>query len=160
MATTLSSSTLTVKLTESILLNGIDQGGTNTLAIAGIKQVQKRIITMPYDSVSDPIDGAERKLFDFATSRSAGQYTKGDVRYVRITNLDNSAAVDITVIGENSTNYRQRLDAGCSMLFTSSSSTGLVDYADITGDTLEDLSEIYAETTTAACDLELFIATV
>lgn len=160
MATTLSSSTLTVKLTESILLNGIDQGGTNTLAIAGIKQVQKRIISMPFDSVSDPVDGAQRQIFRFSDSRASGQYIKGDVRYIRITNLDNSVAVDITTIGVNSTNYRQRLDPGCSMLFTSSSSTGLVDYADITGDTLEDLSEIHAETITAACDLELFIATV
>jgi len=158
MATTLSSSTLTVKLTESILLNGIDQGGTNTLAIAGIKQVQKRIITMPYDTAGT--DGAERKLFGFSDSRASGQYVKGDVRYIRITNLDNSVAVDITVVGGSSTNYRQRLDAGCSMLFVSSSATGLVDYADITGDALEDLSEIHAETITAACDLELFIATV
>jgi len=160
MATTLSSSTLTVKLTESILLNGIDQGGTNTLAISGIKQVQKRIITMPFDSASSPVDGAERQIFGFAASRSSGNYICSDVRYVRITNLDNSVAVDITTIGSNSTDYRQRLDPGCSMLFTSSSSTGLVDYADVSGNTLENLTEIHAETLTAACDLELFIATV
>ena len=160
MATTLSSSTLTVKLTESILLNGIDQGGTNTLAIAGIKQVQKKIINIPYDSVSDPVDTAQREIISFSSTRFAGNHIVGDVRYVRITNLDNSAAVDITTVGASSTDFRQRLDPGCSMLFTSSSATGLVDYADITGDALEDLSVIHAESVTAACDLELFIATV
>ena len=232
MATTLSSSTLTVKLTESILLNGIDQGGTNTLAISGIKQVHKRIITMPFDDVSDPIDAAERKLLHISSSRAAGQYVVGDIRYVRITNLDNSVAVNIRLQGANfadttitgatynnqtaithssnsavelgmsvtgdgipegarvasitsntafvlsaattgglkenktlalTAGFKQRLDPGCSMLFTSSSTTGLVGYAkneNLLAGTLEDLTEIHAETTTAACDLELFIATV
>ena len=34
MATTISDATLTVKLTETVTLNGIEQGGTNTLTIA------------------------------------------------------------------------------------------------------------------------------
>ena len=45
MATTLSAATMTVSITESISLNGKNQGGTSTVSIPDIKSVYKRIIT-------------------------------------------------------------------------------------------------------------------
>ena len=51
MATTISNATLTVTLTESVSLNGIEQGATNTLTIANIDEVSKRIVSVPTSEV-------------------------------------------------------------------------------------------------------------
>ena len=45
MTSTVGSATLTVTLTEAITLNGYDQGSTNTLTIASVNEVSKRIVT-------------------------------------------------------------------------------------------------------------------
>ena len=47
MTTTITASTLTVKITESVSLNGKDQGGTNSVSIASIATVNKRIVNIP-----------------------------------------------------------------------------------------------------------------
>ena len=46
MASTITAATMTVTITESISLNGADQGATNTLSIASINEVVKRIVTI------------------------------------------------------------------------------------------------------------------
>jgi hypothetical protein len=45
-------------------------------------------------------------------------------------------------------------------MIISSSSTGVVDYADISGSTLEDLTAIKADANSSSCDLEILVATV
>jgi hypothetical protein len=50
MATTITPSTLTVKITESISLNGRNQGSSNTLSIDSINEVYKRIVSCPANS--------------------------------------------------------------------------------------------------------------
>ena len=45
MASTVSASTLKVTITESITLNGSNQGATNTVSISNVDEVFKRIIT-------------------------------------------------------------------------------------------------------------------
>jgi len=51
MASTITSATLTVTLTEAINLNGKDQGSKNTLSVASINEVSKRIITVPTSEI-------------------------------------------------------------------------------------------------------------
>ena len=45
MASTVTSSTLQVLVAESITLNGIEYGGSNTLKIGSINECSKRIVT-------------------------------------------------------------------------------------------------------------------
>ena len=45
MATTLTAATLTVTVTESISLNGKDQGATNSFTVASINEIYKHIVT-------------------------------------------------------------------------------------------------------------------
>ena len=47
MASTLSSTTLTVTLTEEITINGQPVNSVNTLSYTGIKPIDKRIVTVP-----------------------------------------------------------------------------------------------------------------
>jgi len=151
MASTISAATMTVTLTEAISLNGNDQGSKNTLSIADITEINKRIVTCPT---------SEKTIISFAGAIDAGTFIDTDVRYVRITNKDDTNFVKINIEGESSTDYTIRLDAGASHIILSTSTTGLADYADITASTLENLSAIKATADTAACDLEIFIASV
>ena len=44
MTTTLTAATLTVELKETIDLNGMEQGSTNTLTIGSVAEIFKRIV--------------------------------------------------------------------------------------------------------------------
>ena len=149
MTTTIANATLTVTLTESITLNGQNQGATNTLSLTNIDEVSKRIITVPASEVA---------ILSFSTAVSNGTHVEGDVRYIRITNLDDTNFAILNIEGDTSTDFSVRLDPYASFLVTSTSTTGVVDYGDITGVTLEDLTAIKATADTAAVDLEIFVA--
>jgi hypothetical protein len=151
MATTITAAPLTVTITEAVTLNGYDQGSENKLTIADVTEVSKRIVNCPT---------SEKTIISFGAAIDAGTFIDTDARYVRITNKDDTNFVKINIEGEASTDYTIRLDAGASYIILSSSATGLTDYADITGSTLENLSAIKATADTAACDLEMFIASV
>ena len=49
MATTVTPSTLTVKIIENISLNGRNQGAKNTFTISSIKDISKRLVTIAAD---------------------------------------------------------------------------------------------------------------
>ena len=149
MATTLSSATMTVRIVESIKLNGTEQGAVNTLSLSSINEVSKRIVTCPASEIT---------VVSFGTANAGGTFIESDVRYIRLTNKDDSNYVTLNIEGANSTDFSVRLDPGASYLIVSSTSTGVVDYADITLASLEDLTGIKATANSAAVDLEAFIA--
>ena len=91
MASTISSANLKVKITEEIILNGKDQGGTTELTIASIKDVSKRIVTIAAD------DDATVLVFKSTTASADGALDKDTVKYIRITNLDDSNSVNISL---------------------------------------------------------------
>ena len=151
MTSTLTAATLTSKIVETISLNGTDQGATNTVEISSIAEVDKRIVNVPTTEVT---------LVLFDTAAASGQYIKGDVRYVRLTNKDDTNFVLINIEAAGTTDIVLRLDPGASFLAVSSTSTGVVDYAADDTYSVEDLSGIKADADTAACDVEIFVASV
>jgi len=148
MTSTIRSGTLKVTITEEIKLKE-NTKVINALSISDINEVSQRIVTVPTSEVT---------IISFGTAVAAGTYVESDVRYVRITNLDDTNYAILNIEGDSSTDFSVRLDPGASHLIVSSKSTGVVDYADISGATLEDLTGVKATANTAACDLELFIA--
>ena len=52
MASTLTAATMTVSVTESIALNGKNQGGTTTKTISSISNIFKRQIRCPLDEIT------------------------------------------------------------------------------------------------------------
>jgi len=147
MATTISAATLTVTLTEAITLNGYDQGSQNIATVGSVVEVSKRIVTCPTTEIT---------VVSFGAAASAGTFVDADARYVRITNLDDTNFVSLNIEGEGSTDFTIRLDASASVMFMGS----LVNFADISGYALENLTAIKADADTAACDLEIFVASV
>jgi len=154
MATTITSATLTVTLTESISLNGYDQGAKNTLSIGSINEVSKRIVTA---TTSEAI------ILAMGTAVAAGQFVESTVRYIRITNLDDTNHVALTFKNEDNDEFGLKLDKGQSFIYNADLAGGVVDTMDAIDGTglslsLGDLVNITADADTASCDLELFVA--
>ena len=91
MASTITAANLKVKITEEVILNGKDQGGTTELTIASLKDVSKRIVTIAAD------DDATVLVFKSTTASADGALDKDTVKYIRITNLDDSNSVNISL---------------------------------------------------------------
>ena len=87
---------LTVTITESVTLNSVDQGATTSLTVASVVETFKRIVACP--------TGVDTTIATFkSTSATAdGALDVEDVRYIRVTNLD----------GTNPVNLSLQIDAG------------------------------------------------
>jgi hypothetical protein len=94
----------------------------------------------------------------------AGIYDDGDIRYIRITNLDDTNYVTLTFRDENNTEFRIKVDAGHSFIYPGDNSGGVVDTMKAAGSALasgiDDLVDITVDADTAACDVEVFVASV
>jgi hypothetical protein len=91
LATTIKSSTLTVSIVEDVFLNGSQQGSKNTLSISGIKDIFKRIITIAAD------DDATVLVFKSTTAIADGALDLQNVKYIRVTNLDDTNSVGLSL---------------------------------------------------------------
>jgi hypothetical protein len=155
MATTIKAATLTVTLTEAITLNGYDQGSKNILSISSVTEAHKRIITVPT---------SERTIINIGTLVGAGMFVEGDVKYIRITNLDDTNHAGLIFQNENDDEFAVKLDKGQSFIYNGDLSAGLVDTMDaidnsgLSANTFGDLVSVTAIADTAAVDLEIFIA--
>ena len=161
MASTISPATMTVTITESTALNGKDQGASNTVSIASINEVSKRILT---------ITTAESTIATFSAAvASAGHYVASEVRYIRFTNLMASGDNFITLTFRNQDNDEVaiKLDAGQSFIWNGDNSNGMTAVfnatqdADAASDTaFGSLTNIQADANSGSCDLEMLIASV
>lgn len=153
MATTITAATLTVTITEAISLNGQDKGSTNTLTISSVTEVSQRIVNVPTSEVI---------ILAMGTAVAAGQMVEGDVRYIRITNLDDTNHVTLVFRSEGSAEFAVKLDRGQSFIFNGDLSGGVVDTMDASASALtvafEDLVDITALADSSPVDLELFLA--
>ena len=156
---------LKVTIREELALNGYDQGATNILTITSINELSKRIVTATT---------TEAGLLGFLSALSnvgvtankvgylAGILDDGDVRYIRITNLDDSNHITLTFRDEDNTEYRMKVDAGHSFIYPGDNSGGLVDTMKAAGSALasglSDLVDITVDADTADCDVEVYVA--
>ena len=158
MATTITAATLTVTLTEEISLNGQDKGSTNALTVASVTEVSQRIVEVPQTEIN---------LLSFqATNPGAGTFDRADVRYIRLTNKDDTNYVVLVFTDGNSTEFILKLDAGKSFIWGCDNSGGVVGNMLASGSAITvnstamsgDLVTISAIANTANCDLEIFVA--
>ena len=159
MATTISNATLTVTLTESITLNGAQQGATNTKTFADIDEISKRILTITTNE-------ATIATFSGAVA-SAGHYNDSAVRYMRFTNKDDTNFLTLTFRNQDNDEVAIKVDAGQSFIWCGDNANGMSSVfnatqdADAASDTaLGSLTNIQADANTGNCDLEMIIASV
>ena len=118
MASTLSSATMTVRIVESIKLNGTEQGAVNTKTISSINEISKRILTVPTSEIV---------VTSFSTAVATGTFIEGDVRYIRITNKDDTNFVYLVFKNEYSNEFCIKLDSGQSYIYNGDNSSGVID---------------------------------
>ena len=83
MASTITAATLTVTVTESVTLNGSDQGASNALTVASVNEVVKRIVSVS-TTESGLLGFSTASSTDLSKSYLAGQFDEDDVRYIRL----------------------------------------------------------------------------
>ena len=147
--------TLTCKVSESIILDNQNYNSTRVNTIASINEISKRIVTVPTSEV---------EIVAISTAVASGTFIEGDVRYIRITNLDDTNHITLTFKDEDATEFAILLDKGQSFIYNGDLSGGVVDTMHAGGSaltvSLNDLVNITALANTAACDVELFVASV
>ena len=149
MASTISAATLTVTVTESITLNGSNMGATNTKAISSINEITQPIVSLDAANV--------RTIFEFGATVGSGTFIKGDVKYIRITNKDDTNSVDLN-LATGSTNCWISVEAGQSFIVSTGTSTSQgVASGTVATPTLADLVKISAYSANAI-DLDCYLA--
>ena len=153
MASTITSATMKVTIAEQIILNGRDQGSKNTLNISGINEIVKRIVTIS-TTETGLLGFATAPSTDLAKSYVAGQFDEDTVRYIRITNLDDTNHITLTFRNEGSGEFAIKVDAGHSFIYPADNSGGVVDTMDASASALTisyvDLVDITALADTAS----------
>ena len=118
MASTVTVGKLRVKISESIILNGENHGGTVVSTIPSIATVSKRIVDVPITEVV---------IASMSTSVGAGTFKESDVRYIRITNLDDENFVYLVFKNEYNNEFCVKLDAGQSFIYNGDANSGVID---------------------------------
>ena len=129
MPTTVNTSDLTIITRELISLGGNQYDSKHTKIIPNIKEVTKRLITVPTGSATENIGGNVRgyegiPVVTTTPTLITGPYKEADIRYIRITNLDDTNFVTLQLVNKNTNVTALKLDYGNSYFYNCSMSSG------------------------------------
>ena len=112
--------TLTTTITESVTLNGSLRGSTNSVTTEGINDAFERIVTCVHSQTTTIA------TFAAAPYTSVWAIDLDQVRYIRVTNLDLEAQVELAVV-TTASNYQVRLTAGASHILARANESALAE---------------------------------
>mgnify|MGYP003134466551 CR=1 FL=1 len=150
MASTITSGTLTVKVTETIALNGTNMDATNTLTVNAINEINQRIVTLaPQDIII---------LYEFGTVVGPGKFIYANTQYLRVTNKDDTNPLHVNVCTA-STNQWVSVTAGQSFMCSMDGSQGVAS-GTVAGASLANITKISVEnpSLTDALDIDCYVA--
>ena len=151
MASKISNATLKVTLTEKIVLNGSDHGSVSHVAISGINEISKRILTCATTPGT--------QIYAGSTAAANGVFVTDNVRYIRITNLDNENYVVLHFTDE-SAHYAQLTLSPSQVFFITDVSSSFDNASAVADFTAVNITRIDAMANTAAVDIEIMVASV
>ena len=154
MASKVKAAQLTVVIREEVKLNGRDYGNRNEIEVGGVNEISQRIMTVP---TTDP----STTILKLSGSVGPGTYSMSDIKYARLTNLDNQNFVRLSFIsssagGTDYNRYDVKLEAEQSYIFTNSKMSGS-DNGD-SFSSFADFTHLKGKADTAAVDIEIFMA--
>lgn len=115
MASTVSPTTFKVTIKEEQTIKGISSVNKVEYSIPSVKQVDRRLVTCFQTTSID--------LFDIDnTLPGAGQFVSSSLKYVRVTNLDDTNPIALTFSGSEGS-FTQNVTANTSYVFANSSIT-------------------------------------
>ena len=146
--------TLTTTISESVTLNGATRGSTNTFSVADILDTFERIVTC--------INGNVTTIATFAAQpyTSAGAIDIDRCKYVRVTNLDADAWIEVAVV-TSASNYQVLLTPGASHILAQAEAVAVAEEdTSPTFGSLENLASIQVKPVGASFDprVEIFTA--
>ena len=147
MATTVTAATLTVTISEQYALNGVDYGNTTSKTFTSNGQVLQRIMNV---NTSNPT------VINFGAGDDAGQVVAAEYTYFRITNLDDTNFITLTLYN-GADSFFYKLLAGDSFLLMSNEMDAIA--SSTTFGAFADITQIKADADTAACDIEVIAVT-
>ena len=161
MASTITAATLSVTLSESITLGGTQYGGTKELSIASIKEVFKRIVRCVDDT------DCTIATFQTATNTADNAIDLENVRYIRVTNLDDTNPMNLSLQiaggedGSANMSATHLVGAGQSFIMHTVHDGIAVSDANATlVDSLTDLESLLVDPLSEDIDVEVLIASV
>lgn len=140
---------LKVTVKEELVLNGKDMGNENFLSISGVENAEHRIVS---------VGTSEQSILLFGSALSAGTVKDATIKHLRLTNLDSSNKITLR-IEEAATPGQYYVDLEAGETFILGNSVMYADNTNNAGETLVDIDAIYAISSSAISDLEMFIAT-
>tara|TARA_R100000655_G_scaffold96484_1_gene138977 strand:- start:680 stop:1129 length:450 start_codon:yes stop_codon:yes gene_type:complete len=146
---------LVVTISESVTINGALRGSSNSLTVASITDTFERVVTCPHSNTTTIA------TFNSSVSGSAGALDLENCKYIRITNVSETAVMDLAVVTEN-TNYQVVMTAGSSHVLCQADTAAIAE-ADTTPNfpTLEDITSIQVRPrSTDDADVEIFVASL
>ena len=147
MATTVTAADLTVSIKETYTLNGVTYGNTINKTFSSNGQVLQRVLNV---STSDPA------IINFGAADAAGQVAVADYKYFRITNLDDTNFITLTLFN-GTDSFFYKLLAGDVFLLMSNEMDAIA--SSTTFGAFADITQIKADADTAACDIEIIAVT-
>ena len=147
MATIVTASTLTVTVKENITLNGVKHEYKQEQAITSVNMIAQRIVRVPTSL---------KTILSFSTAIAAGTYVAGDIKYIRVTNLDDTNYITLGLMDTDADTAYFKIEKGETMVFYNTSLDVKTDGA-VVG-TLSTIDTINAIADTAAVDIEIFVA--
>ena len=151
MASTLTAATLKVRISESCTLNNKDHGAIHTKTISNINMITKRQFNI---AATSTITVAELASDPSGTMK----YDSDLVKYIRITNLDDTTGLLVTYEDTSTSNACIEIPAGAShILFSTSIAGDASGSAAITA--VNAMNKIYIRNNAgSSTDCEIFVA--
>ncbi len=100
MATTIVPSNLTVTISESYTLNGVDYGNTMNKTYIDNGQVSQRVMSISPKTVGEETNHFTT-ILSLNTLDAKGQVVRADYKYFRITNLDDANTLNLRFFNDS-----------------------------------------------------------
>jgi hypothetical protein len=152
MATKITPATLTVEVKEELTLGGATYDSTTTHTISSINNISKRIYTLTAQTATI--------LANFDSTPTSPEFDYDNIKYIRITNLDDTNSVIITRASA-STSAAEEVRAGGSIYMIDGAKDVLGAASKAAQTAMAEIQTLYAysATATVTLDIEVVIAT-
>lgn len=150
MASTLTAATATVQIVESLQIANVDRGGSHTRTITNVAEADRRVMTVPFSGEID--------LIELNSANGSGKFVRSAIRYIRITNLDDTNFVRVRVSRSSHDTFDLKIPAGATFMVH----TGDIS-ANSSGSSFSSFNEwdvISAQADTADVDVEFVVFAV
>ena len=150
MATTVTSSTLTVSIAENITLNGTVYDQSVTHSITGIGNYMKKILPLGAS--------ASQTVNTFSSTPRNNEFDIDDLKYIRVTNLDDTDEIVVNFIDSSTETAAIQVEAGKTVvLFDTKVAGNSSGSAETAGSAISDL--VIHNPNASVIDVEIVIAT-